>query len=120
MRQLEHRIADLEASRARALVRRQEAAQEIARAREGLERPFKYDEQLPAARAELAAITEQMRAAVQAAPARDDASPPLGRGRSKEPHSPRRAPSRYPARPRPPAPAPPDVHGYAPPGGVEL
>ena len=42
VRQLEHRIADLEGRRARTLVRQQEAAQEIARAREGLARPFKY------------------------------------------------------------------------------
>jgi hypothetical protein len=135
VRQLEHRIADLEGRRARTLVRQQEAAQEIARAREGLARPFKYAEDLQAAQTQLAVITEQMQqAATHAAPApadttsvrparvdRDGSSleevsdtspaPADGDGRSQAQNgdlrdrSSRRFLVRYPARPRPPAPA---------------
>ena len=76
LRQLEHRIGDLEQRRTRTIVSRQQAAQDIARAREGLERPFKYAAELQARRAELATITEQMRAAAQSAPASADTSPP--------------------------------------------
>jgi TolA-binding protein len=150
VRQLEHRIADLEGRRARMMVRQQEAAQEIARAREGLARPFKYAEDLQAAATQLAVITEQMQqAATRAAPASDDTTSarparvesdgsPLedvsdtspatadGDGRSQAQNgdlrdrSPRRSPARYPARPRPPAPPPPDVYTYPPATGIDL
>ncbi|MGO9959168.1 MAG: helicase-related protein, partial [Solirubrobacteraceae bacterium] len=132
VRQVEHRIADLEDRRSRTIVHRQEAAQEAARAREGLARPFKYGEDLQAARAKLVAIIEQMHAAAAPEPAADDTtvaaarhdvarvddvakeSPPPGRPRQG------RA-GRHQARPaRPPLPSPPDVHSYPPPGGIEI
>ena len=125
LRQLEHRIADLEERRTRTIVSRQQAAQDIARAREGLERPFKYAAELHARRTELATITEQMRAAAQSAPAPADTSPParagpgrhVGRRRRRRARrhvaaraarprdgsrAPGREPARFRARPRPP------------------
>ena len=138
LRQLEHRIGDLEQRRTRTIVSRQEAAQDIARAREGLERPFKYAAELQARRAELATITEQMRAAAQSPPASADTSPPAAHGPGDtsaadvgerddtsrlEPRQPRdksRGPGREAARyrrARPPVPTPPEVHSHTPPAG---
>jgi N12 class adenine-specific DNA methylase len=143
LRQLEHRIGDLEQRQARTIVSRQEAAQDIARAREGLDRPFKSAAELQAHRAELATITEQMRAAAQSLPASADASAPAERGPGGtsavddvgerddtsrlEPHPPHdksrrpgRDAARYRARPRPPVTTPPEIHSHTPPSGLEL
>jgi hypothetical protein len=137
VRQVEHRITDLEGRRSRTIVGRQEAAQEAARAREGLQRPFKYGEQLQAKRTELVSITERMQAAAAAPagePAADDttaAAAPVRSDMSRVDRAPKdippaapprpRRPARYPARPpRSPLPSAGDVHTYPPPGGVEL
>jgi hypothetical protein len=138
VRQVEHRITDLEGRRSRTIVGRHEAAQEAARAREGLQRPFKYSEQLQAKRAELVSITERMQAAAAAPagePAADDttaaAAAPARSDMSRVDRAPKdippaapprpRRPARYPARPpRSPLPSAGDVHTYPPPGGVEL
>jgi len=136
VRQLEHRLGDLENRRARTIVGQQEAAQEVVRAREGLERPFRYGEELPAARAELVSITEAMQnaAGANAAAAASDTSPgpepqppaaPAAPTEDRQrPATPRpnRPVGRHAARPRPRphTPPPPDVHTYPPPGGIEI
>ena len=61
VRQLEHRVQDLDGLRRRLLTRRQEAAQESVRAREALARPFKHTEALAAAERKLEQIEQQMR-----------------------------------------------------------
>lgn len=61
VRQLEYRLSSLEDRRAKTLVAQQEAAQDVIRARDGLNRPFKHAEALKAAKEQLAAIREQMR-----------------------------------------------------------
>jgi hypothetical protein len=61
VRQLEHRVQDLDGLRGRLLTRQQEAAQEGARAREALAKPFKHTEALAAAERKLEQIEQQMR-----------------------------------------------------------
>jgi N12 class adenine-specific DNA methylase len=150
VRQLEYRLSSLEDRRAKTLVAQQEAAQDVVRAREGLERPFKHAEDLKNAKAQLAAISEQMQASTRpptsegkGAVATVDGTPDAGVTKSEtpppnmapEPNSDlatsRREPGegqeqhrpvRYPA-PQHPATARPEVHDYPPapaPGGIEL
>jgi len=71
VRQLEHRVQDLDGLRRRLVARQQEAAQEGARAREALAQPFKHAEALSTAERKLTQIEEQMRGARSAG----DASP---------------------------------------------
>ena len=147
VRQLEHRLTSLEDRRAKTLVAQQEAAQDVERAREGLDRPFKHAEALKTARAQLQTISEQLQASTRQA-SQDDASaavtptrhsgagnksdvPPgeLERDGDRAASGPQREeqhqdrPARYAARRRPPAPAfRPDARDYpsAPaPGGIE-
>ena len=61
LRQLEHRVQDLDGLRGRLLTRQQEAAQEGVRAREALAKPFKHTEALAAAERKLEQIEQQMR-----------------------------------------------------------
>jgi hypothetical protein len=76
VRQLEHRVGDPDANRARTLVRRQQAAQDIRQAREDLQRPFKHAQDLDAARRQRAAITQQMQTATAAPAAAEDTPAP--------------------------------------------
>lgn len=62
VRQLEHRVQDLDGLRRRLLTRQQEAAQEGARAREALAKQFKHTEALAAAERKLDQIEQQIRA----------------------------------------------------------
>ena len=72
IRQLEHRVQDLDALRARTIAKAREAAQEAARAREAIGRPFKHAADLQRARDELQQITEQMKnASIQATEGND-------------------------------------------------
>ena len=61
VRQLEHRVQDLDGLRGRLLTRQQEAVQEGVRAREALAKPFKHTEALAAAERKLEQIEQQMR-----------------------------------------------------------
>ncbi len=61
IRQLEHRIGDLEGLQGRLAAKQQEACQEAKRAREALARPFKHSQELTAAAQHLREVTEQMR-----------------------------------------------------------
>jgi hypothetical protein len=61
VRQLEHRVQELDGLRGRLLTRQQEAAQEGVRAREALAKPFKHTIALAAAERKLEQIEQQMR-----------------------------------------------------------
>jgi hypothetical protein len=78
VRQLEHRVQDLDGLRARLLTRQQEAAQEAARAREALAKPFKHADSLSAAQRLLKQLEDQMKGAQHADPSPVDAAPPGG------------------------------------------
>ena len=125
IRQIEHRVVDLEGYRARLTAAGKQAAQEASRARDGLQRPFGHGEQLQALRRELAEITEQMQAPAPGAETPESgetAQPPPSTGGEHRPggreprRGTRRAPLRYPARPRPTAPQPPAPVDFTPPG----
>ena len=60
IQQLEHRVNGLAELRQATATRKQAAEQEAGRAREGLQRPFKYADQLAAASRRLADINQQM------------------------------------------------------------
>ncbi|MGO9954738.1 MAG: helicase-related protein [Solirubrobacteraceae bacterium] len=137
IRQLEHRVTTLDQRAERLRAERQDAILEGQRAREALDRPFKYGEELQAARAALVSIIEQMQAAAAAPePAADDSTvaAPASRDVSRVEHAAHETPlgparqgrvGRHQARPArppllPPPPPPPDVYSYPPPGGIEI
>ncbi|WP_249011201.1 helicase-related protein [Conexibacter sp. DBS9H8] len=115
VRQLEHRVQDLDALKARTTARQQEATQEAERAREALERPFKHTDDLQDARRQLHEITERMQNASSEMPGGGDLSPPAGTSTgdtspARDPRDTSPGPTmqvRYPPRPRPPALSPP-------------
>ena len=72
VRQLEHRVQDLDGLRGRLLTRQQEAAQEGVRAREALAKPFKHTDALAAAERKIEQIEQQIRGA----PAQEVSAPP--------------------------------------------
>ncbi len=134
IRQLEHRVGTLHERAERLRGEHQDAILEGQRAREALERPFKYGEELQAARAKLVSITEQMQAAaaapgppaddtiVAAAASRDVSRVDQVANETPPPGPPRQGRvGRHQARPaRPPLAPPPDVYSYPPPGGIEM
>jgi N12 class adenine-specific DNA methylase len=111
VRQLEHRIQDLDRLRARTVAKQQEAAQEAARAREALGRPFKHADNLRSARQQLHQIIERMQTASHHATGDQDVS--RAAAAATQDTSPRRDPrdashgtatdTSCPPRPRPPA-----------------
>jgi len=142
VRQLEYRLSSLEDRRAKTLVAQQAAAQDVVRAREGLERPFKRAENLKTAKAQLQAISVQMQASTRpptpenptSAAATVDATPEAGVTKPEtpppnmapepdgDPATPQRElregqdqrrPVRYPARQHP-ATSRPEIHDYPP------
>ena len=117
VRQLEYRVTSLEDRRAKAALRQQDAAQDIGRARDGLERPFKHTDDLQTARAELAAITLRMQASTMAA------SPvsvePTPRPRPVAAQGQAGMPKRFTARPRPRSGAKPSIPSPPPEPGIE-
>jgi hypothetical protein len=72
VRQLEHRVQDLDGLRGRLLTRQQGAAQEGARARVALAKPFKHTDAVAAAERKLKQIEQQMRGSQ----AQDVSAPP--------------------------------------------
>jgi hypothetical protein len=84
VRQLEHRVQDLDGLRGRLLTQQKEAAQEGVRAREALAKPFKHTEALAVAERKLEQIEQQMRGSrvqdvlAPSSPSTDDAWPGPG------------------------------------------
>jgi predicted O-linked N-acetylglucosamine transferase (SPINDLY family) len=113
VRQLEHRVQDLDGLKARTIAKQQQAAQEAARAQEALGRPFKHTNDLHHARRQLHEISEQMQKATNHAPAEHDVppSPPAAAASTdytsdrdpRETSLGHAAQGRYPPRPRPAA-----------------
>jgi hypothetical protein len=103
IRQLEHRVQDLDSLRARTIARRQEAAQEAARARDALARPFKHGDDLQHARRQVHELAERMQHASSHPPGGEQDRTPMDDTSRDTP--PTRSVDADPLpRPRPPAP----------------
>jgi N12 class adenine-specific DNA methylase len=118
VRQLEHRVASLEERRDRTVLGQQEAAQDIGRARDGLEQPFKHTEALHNARAELTAITQRMQASTT--PPNPTAGEPTHEPRPTVVHGTEGRPKRFVDRRRPRPGASRAVPSRPPEPGIEM